>query len=65
VVPPQLSTVHLACETTKQRNREGSTVSFLQFAHSNDTRLSWVPSANVIRNFGRGDAVDRDSDRCE
>jgi hypothetical protein len=46
---------------TKRRNRDGSTVSYLQLAHSERHPVSGVPSAKVIHNFGRADAVDRDA----
>ena len=44
---------------TKRRNRDGSTVSYLQLAHSERHPVSGVPSAKVIHNFGRAEAVDR------
>lgn len=46
---------------TKRRNRDGSTVSYLQLAHSERHPVSGVPSAKVIHSFGRADAVDRDA----
>jgi Transposase DDE domain len=46
---------------TKRRNRDGSTVSYLQLAHSERHPVSGVPSARVIHNFGRAEAVDRDA----
>jgi hypothetical protein len=46
---------------TKRRNRDGSTVSYLQLAHSERHPVTGVPSAKVIHNFGRTDAVDRDA----
>jgi Transposase DDE domain len=45
---------------TKRRNRDGSTVSYLQLAHSERHPVTGVPSAKVIHNFGRADMVDRD-----
>jgi hypothetical protein len=45
---------------TKRRNRDGSTVSYLQLAHSERHAVTGVPSAKVIHNFGRADTVDRD-----
>ena len=45
---------------TKRRNRDGSTVSYLQLAHSERHPVTGVPSARVIHNFGRAEAVDRD-----
>jgi len=46
---------------TKRRNRDGSTVSYLQLAHSERHPVTGVPSAKVIHNFGRAEAVDRDA----
>ncbi|MCI4675009.1 hypothetical protein K9U37_08915 [Mycolicibacterium litorale] len=46
---------------TKRRNRDGSTVSYLQLAHSERHPVTGVPSAKVIHSFGRADAVDRDA----
>jgi hypothetical protein len=46
---------------TKRRNRDGSTVSYLQLAHSERHPVTGVPSAMVIHNFGRADTVDRDA----
>jgi hypothetical protein len=46
---------------TKRRNRDGSTVSYLQLAHSERHPVTSVPSAKVIHNFGRADTVDRDA----
>ena len=44
---------------TKRCNRDGSTVSYLQLDHSERHPATGVPSAKVIHNFGRADAVDR------
>jgi transposase len=46
---------------TKRRNRDGSAVSYLQLAHSERHPVTGVPSAKVIHNFGRADAVDREA----
>ena len=46
---------------TKRRNRDGSTVSYLQLAHSERNPVTGVPSAKVIHNFGRADTVDREA----
>ena len=46
---------------TKRRNRDGSTVSYLQLAHSERHPVTGVPSARVIHNFGRADTVDREA----
>jgi hypothetical protein len=46
---------------TKRRNRDGSTVSYLQLAHSERHPVTGVPSAKVIHNFGRADTVDREA----
>ena len=44
---------------TKRRNRDGSTVAYLQLAHSERHTVTGVPAAKVIHNFGRADTVDR------
>jgi transposase len=44
---------------TKRRNRDGSTVSYLQLAHSERHPVTGVPSAKVVHNFGRAENVDR------
>ena len=46
---------------TKRKNRDGSTVAYLQLAHSERHPDTGVPSARVIHNFGRADKVDRDA----
>src|SRR5512144_708888 len=46
---------------TKRRNRDGSTVSYLQLAHSERRSVTGVPSPKVIHNFGRAETVDRDA----
>ena len=46
---------------TKRRNRDGSTVSYLQLAHSERHPVTGVPSAKVIHNFGRAEVVDREA----
>jgi hypothetical protein len=46
---------------TKRRNRDGSTVAYLQLAHSERHPVTGVPSAKVIHSFGRADTVDRDA----
>jgi Transposase DDE domain len=46
---------------TKRRNRDGSTVAYLQLAHSERHPVTGVPSAKVIHNFGRADKVDREA----
>ena len=46
---------------TKRRNRDGSTVAYLQLAHSERHPVTGVPSAKVIHSFGRAEAVDRDA----
>ena len=44
---------------TKRRNRDGSTVAYLQLAHSERHPDTGVPSAKIIHNFGLADTVDR------
>jgi len=46
---------------TKRRNRDGSTVSYLQLAHGERHPVTGVPSAKGIHNFGGAEAVDRDA----
>ncbi len=44
---------------TRRRNRDGSTVSYLQLAHNERHPVTGAPTAKVIHSFGRADAVDR------
>jgi hypothetical protein len=44
---------------TRRRNRDGSTVSYLQLAHNERHPTTGVSTAKVIHNFGRADTVDR------
>ena len=44
---------------TRRRNRDGSTVSYLQLAHNERHPVTGAPTAKVIHNFGRADTVDR------
>jgi DDE family transposase len=44
---------------TKRRNKDGSTVSYLQLAHNERHAETGSPVAKVIHNFGRADKVDR------
>jgi hypothetical protein len=44
---------------TKRRNKDGSTVSYLQLAHNERHPVTGSPVAKVIHNFGRADQVDR------
>jgi hypothetical protein len=44
---------------TRRRNRDGSTVSYLQLAHNERHPDTGVPTAKVIHNFGRTETVDR------
>ena len=44
---------------SKRRNKDGSTVSYLQLAHNERHPVTGSPVARVIHNFGRADAVDR------
>ncbi len=46
---------------TKRRNKDGSTVSYLQLAHNERHAETGSPVAKVIHNFGRADRVDRDA----
>ena len=44
---------------TRRKNKDGSTVSYLQLAHNERHPLTGAPTAKVIHNFGRADTVDR------
>ncbi|MGB8383672.1 MAG: hypothetical protein WCG47_20895, partial [Dermatophilaceae bacterium] len=44
---------------TRRRNKDGSTVSYLQLAHNERHPLTGAPTAKVIHSFGRADSVDR------
>jgi hypothetical protein len=46
---------------TRRRNKDGSTVSYLQLAHNERHRVTGSPVAKVIHNFGRADQVDREA----
>lgn len=43
------------------RNKDGSTVSYLQLAHNERHPETGSPVAKVIHNFGRADKVDREA----
>jgi hypothetical protein len=43
----------------KRRNRDGSTVAYLQLAHNERHPVTGAPTAKVIHSFGRSDTVDR------
>jgi hypothetical protein len=44
---------------SRRRNRDGSTVSYLQLAHNERHPVTGAPTAKVIHSFGRAEAVDR------
>jgi len=44
---------------TKRRNKDGTTVSYLQLAHNERHPVSGSPVARIIHNFGRADQIDR------
>jgi hypothetical protein len=44
---------------TRRRNRDGSTVSYLQLAHNERHPVTGASTAKVIHNFGRAETVDR------
>lgn len=46
---------------SKRRNKDGSTVSYLQLAHNERHPVTGSPVAKVIHNFGRADRVDREA----
>jgi hypothetical protein len=43
---------------TRRKNRDGSTVAYLQLAHNERNPETGSPTAKVIHNFGRADKVD-------
>ncbi len=45
---------------TRRKNKDGSTVSYLQLAHNERHPSTGAPTAKVIHNFGRAETVDRD-----
>ncbi|MGV9714341.1 IS1634 family transposase [Gordonia sp. NPDC003424] len=45
---------------TRRKNKDGSTVSYLQLAHNERHPKTGAPTAKVIHNFGRAETVDRD-----
>lgn len=47
--------------TVTRRNRDGSTVRYLQLAHNERDPRTGIPKARVLYNFGRADAVDREA----
>src|SRR5665648_509715 len=46
---------------TRRKNRDGSSVGYLQLAHNERNQLTGNPTAKVIHNFGRAEKVDRDA----
>ena len=46
---------------SKRRNKDGSTVSYLQLAHNERHPKTGSPVARVIHNFGRADKVDKEA----
>lgn len=46
---------------SRRRNKDGSTVSYLQLAHNERHPETGSPVAKVIHNFGRADHVDREA----
>jgi hypothetical protein len=46
---------------SRRRNKDGSTVSYLQLAHNERHPETGSPVAKVIHNFGRADKVDREA----
>ncbi|GAB88829.1 IS1634 family transposase [Gordonia rhizosphera] len=45
---------------TRRKNKDGSTVSYLQLAHNERHPSTGASTAKVIHNFGRAETVDRD-----
>lgn len=46
---------------TKRRDKDGSTVSYLQLAQTERHPVTGSPVAKVIHSFGRADQVDREA----
>ena len=46
---------------TRRRNKDGTTLSYLQLAHNERHPVSRVSSTKVIHSFGRDDQVDREA----
>ena len=46
---------------SRRRNKDGSTVSYLQLAHNERHPVTGSPVAKVIHNFGHADQVDREA----
>lgn len=46
---------------TRRRNKDGSTVAYLQLAHNERHPVTGSPVAKVIHNFGRADKIDREA----
>jgi len=46
---------------TRRKNKDGSTVSYLQLAHNERHPVTGAPTAKVIHNFGRAETVDREA----
>ena len=47
--------------TTKRHNKDGSTVEYYQLAETRWDPVKRRPTASIIHNFGRADALDRDA----
>src|SRR6266516_5031901 len=47
--------------TTKRRNKDGSVVAYYQLAETRWDPVKRRPTAQIIHNFGRADALDRDA----
>ena len=46
---------------TRRKNKDGSSVGYLQLAHNERHPVTGTPVAKVIHNFGRADKVDREA----
>ena len=51
--------VGMYIRTTTRRNRDGSTVRYLELAHNERDPQTGMPRARVLYNFGREETVDR------
>ena len=56
-----VSVVVMYLRESRRKNRDGSTVSYLQLAHNERNPETGVPVARVVHSFGRAETVDREA----
>ena len=56
-----VSVVVMYLRESRRKNRDGSTVSYLQLAHNERNPETGVPVAKVVHSFGRAETVDREA----